>query len=99
MCSTQCDNPVTPGRSYLDPTLYHIQLLMMGAVCISFRWTVSPFESRVAVISPLIPTPGYRFPCTISYSALLPPGHDPFDIIRRLEFQTYLDIPGGTLDK
>jgi hypothetical protein len=38
--------PVMPVRSSLEPTRYHTQLLIKGAVWISLSKTCKPFESR-----------------------------------------------------
>src|SRR5215203_660202 len=45
MCSTQCDTPVRPGRSSLEPTLYQHQTDASGAVWISWTRTVRPLSS------------------------------------------------------
>ena len=49
MCSTQCETPVRPWTSSREPTRYHSQEEMIGAVCISFRRTLRPLESVVCV--------------------------------------------------
>ena len=43
MCSTQCEAPVIPGRSFLEPTRYHTQTLAVGLVASGARRTRSPF--------------------------------------------------------
>src|SRR5436305_10536705 len=47
MCSTQCDTPVSPGRSSFDPTLYQHHTEASGAVCSSWTSTLSPLSSVV----------------------------------------------------
>src|SRR2546428_6302216 len=50
MCSTQCETPVRPGRSSLDPTLYQHHTDASGAVCSSCTSTFNPLSSVVARI-------------------------------------------------
>jgi hypothetical protein len=38
--------PVVPADSLRDPTRYHIQWLMIGALWISFSITSKPFDRR-----------------------------------------------------
>ena len=45
MCSTQCETPVSPGRSSFEPTLYQHQTDASGAVCSSWTSTFSPLSS------------------------------------------------------
>src|SRR5437870_13777328 len=47
MCSTQCDTPVSPGRSSLEPTLYQHHTDASGAVCSSCIRTLRPLSSVV----------------------------------------------------
>src|SRR6266705_5722180 len=44
ICSTQCEIPVTPGFSFLDPTLYIAQHPETGALGISRIRTLSPLS-------------------------------------------------------
>src|SRR5215207_7661005 len=48
MCSTQCDSPVFPGRSFRLPTRYHVQMETIGAVWSSLRMTPSLLFSCVS---------------------------------------------------
>src|SRR5262249_47883135 len=50
MCSTQCETPVRPGRSSLEPTLYQHHTEARGAVCSSCTMTFRPLSSVVARI-------------------------------------------------
>src|SRR3954471_13285890 len=50
MCSTQCETPVRPGRSSLEPTLYQHHTEASGAVCSSCTMTLRPLSSVVARI-------------------------------------------------
>src|SRR4030095_14165782 len=50
MCSTQCETPVRPGRSSLEPTLYQHHTEASGAVCSSCTMTFRPLSSVVARI-------------------------------------------------
>src|SRR5215467_9579926 len=50
MCSTQCETPVRPGRSSLEPTLYQHHTEARGAVCSSWTMTLRPLSSVVARI-------------------------------------------------
>ena len=47
MCSTQCETPVSPGRSSFEPTLYQHQTDASGAVCSSWTSTFKPLSSVV----------------------------------------------------
>src|SRR5436190_1532706 len=47
MCSTQCETPVRPGRSSLEPTLYQHHTEASGAVCSSWMSTFNPLSSVV----------------------------------------------------
>ncbi len=44
MCSTQCDAPVIPGCSFLEPTVYQTQTLAVGLSCIGAKTTLRPLE-------------------------------------------------------
>src|SRR5215212_3067163 len=54
MCSTQCDTPVSPGRSSFDPTLYQHHTDARGAVCSSRTRTFNPLSSVVSRIRSII---------------------------------------------
>ena len=45
MCSTQCEAPVMPGHSFLEPTRYHTQTLTVGLVGSGASSTRNPFAS------------------------------------------------------
>src|SRR6266568_1246180 len=69
MCSTQCDTPVRPGRSSLEPTLYQHHTDASGAVCSSWMSTFKPLSSVVVRIQIIIKSwdtharvEGYRQP-------------------------------------
>src|SRR3989442_13039210 len=47
MCSTQCETPVSPVASSLDPTLYQHQTEASGAVCTSCTTTFNPLSRTV----------------------------------------------------
>src|SRR5216117_60731 len=47
MCSTQCETPVSPGRSSFEPTLYQHHTDASGAVCSSWMSTFNPLSSVV----------------------------------------------------
>jgi enoyl-CoA hydratase len=49
MCSTQCDTPVSPGRSSFDPTLYQHHTEASGAVCSSCTITLNRPDKRNAL--------------------------------------------------
>src|SRR6266545_1558742 len=51
MCSTQCETPVSPGRSSFEPTLYQHHTEASGAVCSSWMSTFSPLSSVVERIT------------------------------------------------
>ena len=53
ICSTQCETPVTPGVSSLEPTRYQHHTETSGAVRTSFTTTVRPL-SRTAVEIPSV---------------------------------------------
>src|SRR5262245_10591972 len=54
MCSTQCDTPVSPGRSSFEPTRYQHQTEASGAACSSRTITFSPLSSVVSRIEFII---------------------------------------------
>src|SRR4051794_22201897 len=47
MCSTQCDTPVRPVDSFLEPTLYQHQTDASGAVCTSSMSTLRPLSRTI----------------------------------------------------
>src|SRR5512142_422818 len=49
MCSHQCEIPVWPDGSSLEPTRYHTQELISGAVWISFKSTFNPFANTYSL--------------------------------------------------
>src|SRR6266567_2051146 len=51
MCSTQCETPVSPGRSSFEPTLYQHHSDASGAVCSSWMSTFNPLPRVVERIS------------------------------------------------
>jgi hypothetical protein len=75
MCSTQWDEPVRPGTSFREPTLYHSQWLMIGAVWISLSITTKPLSNVVFVMEFCI------FPLHLSMAFMIG-----YNSIRQVEF-------------
>src|SRR3990170_8134920 len=53
MCSTQCETPVCPVISSLEPTLYQHHTEASGAVCTSRTSTVNPLSRTVSLTAVL----------------------------------------------